>query len=188
MPGEARGGPASGIPARNYTWQPFEPGHTASLKHGANSPRVVGPLAERLAAGLADDAPWTAGAAHVATVTAWSWAEAQASVLRAWLDEHGVIDDEGKPRPAAAFLDQVEKRAANLRAELGLTPLALAKLLTAVSGLTSEAATAGLDALRAEGRRIVEARAAALEAPSSAQDHVSGPPPPVEGDDAGAGQ
>lgn len=169
-------------PARGYSWAPFEPGHAAALRHGATSPRVVQPIAERLAGELADSAPWTAGASHRATVSAWSWAEAQASVLRSYLDEHGVLDEEGEPRPAAALLDKVEKRATNLRGELGLSPLALAKLLTAVSGLTADAATAGLDALRAEGRRIVEARAAAPELPGAAQDHASRPPAIAGGD------
>ncbi len=169
-------------PSRSYSWPPFEAGHTLSLRHGATSPRTVAPIAERLAAELADSAPWTAGPSHAATVAAWSWAEAQATLLRAWLDEHGLLTAEGEPRPAAALLDKVDKRAANLRAELGLSPMALAKLLTAVSGLTAEAATSGLDALRAEGRRIVEARTRALDAPGSAQAHASGLPAPAEGD------
>ena len=158
-------------PARRYSWPPFEPGNAAAMRHGATSPRVVGPIAERLAGELAESAPWTAGRSHAGTVSAWSHAEAQCAVLRAWLDEHGLLDGKGEPRPATTLLDKCEKRAANLRAELGLSPLALAKLLTAVSGLTAEAASTGLDALRAEGRRIVEARTAALE-----------PAPPPESD------
>jgi hypothetical protein len=62
-------------------------------------------------------------------VASWSWAEAQATVLRAWLDEHGLVDDEAQPRPAVRMLEGVEGRLAGLRAQLGLTPLALGKLL-----------------------------------------------------------
>jgi hypothetical protein len=35
------GEPASGRPARGYSWEPFTPGHTRSLRHGLNSPRTV---------------------------------------------------------------------------------------------------------------------------------------------------
>jgi phage terminase small subunit len=50
-----------------------------------------------------------------------------------WLDEHGPLDDEGVPRPATGLLATLERQAQSLRAELGLTPLALAKLLGALT-------------------------------------------------------
>src|SRR3989440_13061110 len=93
----------------------FEAGNVFSLQHGATSPRSVAPLAERMAAELLDVAPWTAQAAFGAQVQAWAWAEAQAALLRAWIDERGGLDGRGKPRPALALLDRVESRAARLR-------------------------------------------------------------------------
>jgi len=34
--------------ARGYSWPPFEKGNTASLTHGARSPRMIEPLAEAI--------------------------------------------------------------------------------------------------------------------------------------------
>lgn len=160
-------GPGSGIPAggpghggsrRGYTWPPFEPGNLAALKHGAVSPRVLQPIADQLAAGLAAMAPWVSAAAFAGSVASWSWAEAQAVVLRRYLDETGLVDGDGQPRPAAGMLERVEGRLANLRAQLGLTPLALGKLLATLSQVDGDKGAEGLEALRRAG---AELRAAA---------------------------
>jgi hypothetical protein len=137
--------------------QPFEPGNVASLRHGAFSPRVVQPVADQIAAQLPSVAPWAGGAAFAATVASWAHAEAQAAILRAFLDEHGLLDDDGEPRPATVLLERVEGRAAKLRTELGLTPLALVRLLGGLSGVDAEAASSGLAALKAQGRQIRQA-------------------------------
>jgi hypothetical protein len=50
-------GPASGLPATRRERPPFAPGNLAMLTHGARTPRVYGPLAEELAAGLTEDRP-----------------------------------------------------------------------------------------------------------------------------------
>ncbi len=154
-------------PARGYTktHPPFEEGNRVALRHGAVSPRTISPVAEALADEVVAVAPWLGRPAFAAAVKAWSWSEAQCVLLRQWLDEHGVVDDEGNPRPAAAFLAKVEGRAANLRARLGLDPTALANLLATLSSLTTgqRAATAGvgveelLAALAAEGRAALAA-------------------------------
>lgn len=165
--------PASGIPAggpghgppRGYSWPPFTEGNTAALKHGAVSPRVLQPIADRLAEGLAQVAPWTAAAAFAGAVASWSWAEAQASVLRSWLDEHGLVDGASQPRPAVAMLERAETRLGGLRVQLGLTPLGLGRLLATLSQVDSERGAEGLEALRRAGaelraaadRRVLEA-------------------------------
>lgn len=140
--------------------EPFEPANTAAVKHGATSVRVVRPIADALAAELRSVAPWTAQGAFAASVAAWSWAEAQSVVLRAYIDDRGVLDGRGKPRPACALLDRVEVRAGRLRAELGLTPNAWANLVGRLGSADHEAAARGLDSLRAVGREL--ARSAAL--------------------------
>jgi len=147
-------GPGHGGPARGYSWPPFEPENTAALKHGARSPRVLQPIAEQLAAGLAQVAPWTSAASFQGAVASWGWAEAQAVVLRAYLEEHGLIDDDGQPRPAAGMLERVEGRLAGLRAQLGLTPLALGKLLATLSQVDGEKGQEGLEALRRAGAEL----------------------------------
>lgn len=142
-------------PARGYSWAPFTAGHTVSLKHGAWSERTVSPIAADLEQGLHATAPWTTGAAFAPTRSAWCWAEAQCVVLRRYLDEVGILDpDTHEPRPASALLDRLENRAAKLRTELGLTPLALTKLLAGLSSVNPAAAQGGLDALVAAGAQI----------------------------------
>lgn len=146
--------PATGAPARGYSWPPFQPGHTLSMRHGAKSARMVAPIAEQMASELSAAAPWTSGAQFAPTVAAWAWAEAQAQLVRQHLDEIGLLDEDGQPRGAANFLDRVEGRAAKLRAELGLTPASMVKLLGGLSSIDAGAAQGGLEALKAAGRQI----------------------------------
>jgi hypothetical protein len=160
-------GPGQGGPARGYSWPPFPPGNLAALRHGARSPRILAPIADQLAAGLAQVAPWTSAASFQGTVASWSWAEAQAVVLRAWLDEHGLVDDDDQPRPATGMLERVETRLAGLRAQLGLTPLALGKLLATLSQVDGDKGSQGLEALRQAG---AELRAAADRRPVDSKD------------------
>jgi hypothetical protein len=99
-----------------------------------------------------------------------AWTEAQLALLGAYLDEVGLLDEDGQPRPAANRVDRLEARASTLRSELGLTPLALAKLLANPAAFASAGGDdVGLEALRAEGRAIVAAREAAL-GPVDAED------------------
>jgi hypothetical protein len=144
----------------------FEPGNDAAEKHGARSARRVEPLATELVSELLAVAPWCAQGAFAGTVAAWSWAEAQAALLRAYIDEHGMLDDEGKPLPALALLDRVETRAGRLRDALGLTPRAWAALVASLGAADHNAAARGLESLRAVGREL--ARTAAL--PEGADD------------------
>jgi len=152
--------PASGLPARGYRWEPFEPGNFANLRHGARSERKVSPLAEAASASLVEVAPWCASPAFAPTIASWSWAEGQAALLRAWTDEHGLLDEDGQPSGAAAMLERVERRLVKLRAELGLSPQSLGQLLSRAASIASATGdVAALEALRAEGRRILDARA-----------------------------
>lgn len=155
--------------ARGYSWPTFGPdnpgvpaplGNTRSLQHGAYSARSWKPLADAIAAELADIAPWCTRAVYGPAVAAWARTEAQLQLVMAWLDDHGPLDKDGEPRPATALLSKLETQAQSLRAELGLSPLALARLLGAfTTAVTVGGDDAGaLDALRAEGRRFVEAR------------------------------
>lgn len=152
-------------PARGYKWRDAWPGNDLATKHGAHSERLVAPVAARLAAELAVDAPWTARPAHRAAVAAWARTEARLQLVAGWLDEHGDLDDDGRPRPATLLLDRLESRVARLRHELGISPLGHARLLQAVADVVRSrpAGVAGgpldgvLADLMAEGRRALEA-------------------------------
>jgi hypothetical protein len=126
--------------------------------------RKVRPVAEEIARMLPEVAPWTARPAFDGALRSLAWVDAQVVLLRGWIDERGILGADGQPQPAAALLQRLETQASTLRAELGLSPQALAKLL----GSLAKVATAGGDndglaALRAEGQRIATARQATTD-------------------------
>lgn len=151
--------PRVGGPARGYSWRTAWPGNDLALEHGAHSPRRVQPIADELHAQLVAEAPWTASTAFAGTVRSWAWAEGQAVLLRRWIDEHGLLDDEGEERSAARLLDRVEGRLSKLRDQLGLNPQALGRLLaTAADVAHATGDTETLASLQAEGRKILDTR------------------------------
>ncbi len=148
--------------------QPYEEGNRAALKHGADSARSIQPVADELlrwSEHLADVAPWACGPAHASTVAAWAWAEARCLLVRRWLDERQAVNDEGEVPAAANYREKLERRARTLRADLGLGPLAEAKLLVAIqaAGVEEGDTTPGVEALRAAGQRILESRGELVE-------------------------
>jgi hypothetical protein len=138
---------------------PFEVGNVLSLKHGVDSPRSWQPIAERLAASIVDDAPWLAQPAFRASVRAWAVVEAKLALVNNWLDIHGLLDDDGVPRPASMLADRLTFRAMSLRSALGLDPTSFARLLATFAGVPGDAGEDALDALRAEGHKILARRA-----------------------------
>ena len=143
-----------GEDARGYSWAPFQPGNTASVKHGAWSARSWRPLADAIAAELVEVAPWAAKDSYSSTVAAWSRTEAQIQLLQNYLAEHELLDEEGAPRGAAHLLVRLEAQAMSLRTELGLSPLALSRLI-AVAERRGGDDHHSHDQLTAEIRRLV---------------------------------
>jgi hypothetical protein len=144
---------------RGYSWLPFQPGHTLTLTHGARSPRSVAPIAHALAGELLDVAPWCAQPAFSAEVEAWAWAEARCRLLRAWLDEHALLDDDDEPRAALNELHRAEARAESGRNRLGLNPAAWSKLLASLASIEDKvgAAADSATSLREVGAAILKA-------------------------------
>ncbi len=145
--GEGRSqGPASGVPARGYSWPPFEPGNTVSMRHGFfSSPRLrpedsaeVDEISvavwELLPAGhrLPSFAPAVEGLA----CRIW-----QARRAYADLAEHGLLrGDDRQPAPILRYLGTLERTIQRDLEGLGLTPRAWAEL--------------GLDLTRARGEAL----------------------------------
>ena len=75
-------------------------------------------------------------------------------LLRQYVDERGVLDEDGQPRPAAGMLERVELRLVGLRDRLGLTPLALGRLLATLSQVDGDRGEQGLEALRRAGAEL----------------------------------
>ncbi len=147
-------------PPSGYKWDQFKEGNEANLRHGADSERRIRPLADRLAADAVEQAPWLVRPAFAASLAAWARAEARALLIDEYLDRHGLLDADGVPRPAATYADRLEVRAAALRGQLGLDPMSFAKLLATFSGTPGAADV--LEALTAEGREVMTARAERL--------------------------
>jgi hypothetical protein len=134
-------------------------GVTRRVEKRGTFARRIRPIAEEIARMLPEVAPWTARPAFDGAVRSLAWVEAQIMVLREWIDEHGILDDDGHPQDAVTLLQRFEPQAWTLRAELGLTPQALARLLSSLATVaTAGADEGGLAALEAEGQRIFAAR------------------------------
>lgn len=122
MAGDSKG------PARGYSWPPFAPGHTLSMRHGARSVRVIEPLAADLLKCYLEERPdlvWAHG-----TLEQLARTEARALLLDRWLAEAGMFDEEGKLRGSALREWRLlEGRAANIRHSLGWTPRARAAMV-----------------------------------------------------------
>jgi hypothetical protein len=137
--------------------------------------RRIRPIADEITRMLPEVAPWTGRPPFDGALRSLSWVEAQVVLLRGWIDEHGVLDDDGQPRAAAQLLQRLENQASTLRAELGLTPQALARLLSSLATVaTAGGDDRGLHALKAEGQRIVAARQASLGRAGAAKESVPG--------------
>lgn len=144
---------------RGYSWPPFTAGHELSMKHGAHSERKLRPLVDELLEAVHGLAPWCSSPVFAPTVEAWAWAEARAITYRRHFDEVGMsLDAEDPPRGLDQW-DRAERRAASLRAELGLSPSSLTKLLSGLSAIDGPAAQSGLEALRTASAAIRAASA-----------------------------
>ncbi|GAB38504.1 MULTISPECIES: hypothetical protein [Gordonia] len=122
----ARPRPASGLPARNYSWEPFVANNTKSLKHGAYSERVITPMAAQIGNDLVEAHPHLREFKE-ATLE-YARVDAQVECLQMWVDEHGELDDAGQPTGATVLLLRTRKHLLNLADRLGITPLARARL------------------------------------------------------------
>jgi hypothetical protein len=134
----------------------FTEGNQVAERHGAFSARRWRPLAEELAAEALDESPWLTRPAFRRAVHAWATTEAKAELVDRYLDGHGLLNAEGVPHPANALSDRLHARAITLRGQLGFDPVSFAKLLATFAGIPG--GEDALEQLRAEGRRLVDAR------------------------------
>jgi hypothetical protein len=168
------------MPARGYSWPPFQPGQQAALKHGtrvADRAEQVADQVEAIAAQVARQYPWTAN--YEADRLAYARAVVDERDVRTYLDRVGVVNSEGKPRPAVNTLERFAARAARLRSSLGITPTSHARLLQMVSDVVARhpdrtPVDGSLDELLAEGRAALERGAPARLNPGGDQSTADG--------------
>ena len=129
----------------------FTNGNLVRLSHGAYSDRRVNPVARELVSVVLAQRPDLED--HPAAVWSWARIESKCVLLEAWLDEHGFIDEHGKPTAPAQLVTRYEKLAMALRSRLGLDPQSQAQLQSsrALATLT----TFDLEALRERGREAM---------------------------------
>lgn len=149
--------PASGTPARRYSWETFTEGNTAAFTHGAMHQPTLAPLAEKWEARLREVAPWADRPAFAGALRSLAYAEAELQLRRAWLCDRGLWDEEGNDRRGMERLERCEARAAKLRDALGVTVQSYARLIATITSAVGPDEDA-VEALRIEGRRILDAR------------------------------
>jgi|GEM_PF-3456694 len=151
---------APAAPAEGSAWvpefpgqrPPFQPGNAAALRTGAHSPRVYGPRAQELAAGLVADRPDLGSPSYAAAVTVWATFLARFELEAA------------KPDPSDAWLAKFGNAVLKAGASLGLDPTADARLTRDRAAAAALASTVDLGALAARGRAALAARDAAVPA------------------------
>jgi hypothetical protein len=143
----------------------FEAGHTAAVKHGAFSPRLVGPIAEEIVGELAEMVKGTPaeGPSFLAARSALALKLARLRRVIGFIEtRHGGLpfDDEGQVLPAARLELELLASIEKSLAALGLTP--------------ASAATLGVDLLR--GSSLAADLQAALDARDRADKRMAATP------------
>lgn len=126
--------PAYFAPARGYSRPPFEPGNLMHLKHGTRSDRFVEPLAQQFIAsvhapGMPEYLRWPQ---FEAAVMAWAKAEAKVELFGQYIASMTPAEamtpvKSGVKSPIEQYR-VLDAHARILRADLGLTPMAFAKI------------------------------------------------------------
>lgn len=120
--------------------RPNRPGESGpALRHGAHSAIHLRPRAAEIAAQLNEIVPARASADEPAIALA-SIVLAQVESISSWLDEHGVLDGRGQPRPACRHFGTMVNSAARLLRDLGLTPTSRAAMGADMARVHAEAA------------------------------------------------
>lgn len=144
---------------------PFPEGHELATRHGAHSARRVEPIAAELVETVLEHAPFLAEPSFDRALRAWARAEARCALLDDWLDEHGLLDDEGTPRPAAEFARKQEELALKHRTRLGLDAASRAQIEASLTG--AAVSKASLEQLLAQGAEAVRARRRSQDSPEA---------------------
>lgn len=126
QPGDPDYRPAYGN--SNYRWEPFKPGNTVAMTHGARSARVIEPMAAEIANATIEVNPHLQEDRYREAVLEYARLVAKVERLEEWLDRNGQLDSDGKVRGASDYALKLRKTMSNQAERLGLTPLSAARL------------------------------------------------------------
>jgi len=164
-----------GLPARGYSWPLFtsesERGNMKAAKHLAFSERAIAPVQAEIIETATELIPFLDDPSYVPALEAWARVEARCRLVADYLDEHGLLDPDGKPRPAADLSIRLEKSAADARARLGLDPTSRARLERDLSVGQRARVDTGVELERARAIRVrAEARMVGEASPQPPDD------------------
>jgi hypothetical protein len=109
---------------------PFQPGNTAALRHGANSPRIVGQLALKIRDDLVGRHPYLSDERFVAPLRALCEAKAKYDLLYPYVSEKAATDGlECIPAYVLTVCGQAALRVIRYATECGLDPVGRARLV-----------------------------------------------------------
>jgi hypothetical protein len=124
---------------RGYSWPPAEPGNLLAVRHGAHSPRLVGPEAAELHGEMMTTPglpPFIRDESYRFALAAWAQAEAMAARGERWLagmsDEDAFQSRKAGSAAPAEVIRRLQAHAAALRARCGLDPASRVKMLAAL--------------------------------------------------------
>lgn len=117
---------------------PFEPGNTVAVRHGAHSPSIFGTRAAQIAERVAAIVP-NYNPSHAPTVELLARELARIELADEWLDQHGILDSQGRPQGILKMRSVWTNSAARLANDLALNPTAQAKLGLHVARARGEA-------------------------------------------------
>lgn len=107
---------------------PFEPGNQAARKHGVYSPGRLREIAAGYLERLRAEAPTGGEPADSMALELLALTWARLELGYAYLDEHGILDDDGEPLRLVRDLVSWENSARKLLVELGMTAASRAEL------------------------------------------------------------
>jgi hypothetical protein len=144
-------------PPRGYSWPPFQPGHTLSLVHGADSPRTIEARAVIVRQELLAVCPWLDPDKDVIAVARFLRAEARALMLHEYVTSRPV---EKIPLRAFEQATAADRLAAQLGSILGLDPTGRARLQQTVASTEVTLAELAEQGRQTSGYRAVSGPAA----------------------------
>lgn len=150
-------------PARGYSWPPFQPGHTLSLVHGADSERTIEAKAAELRPQLFEICPWIDPEKDVIAVARFLRAESRALILHGYITK--LTEEKGPgsvPQRTWEQATAADRLAAQLGNVLGLDPTGRARLQQVAA--TTEATLSTLEDVRREGREARQRHQAVIDA------------------------
>lgn len=153
---DAKGGdrtsPSTTKPARGYSWETFTTGNTAAQKSGARSPRIVEPIAKKIAKKLRaiPELDYLSTSRFAGPLMDYARAEASLRLYKAWIDNMSIEEQATTLRtnPPIEIERRMGSRVDTLADRLGLFPRVSPEVAVEIAAARKTLAR------RAEGKQL----------------------------------